>query len=465
MQRLCAAGRLRREGRAVRRVDAACGRRLLGEVFGIVQGELLKVETNQILSVVIFAVALGLIISEKVHRALVALMGAVLLVAINVITFDQAMGHLDFNTLGVLLGMMLFVSVVRLSGVFEYLAVRCAHFAKGNPWRIMLMFVVLTACLSAFLDNVTTVLLIGPMTLTMCKMLKVDPVPFFIAEIMASNIGGTATLIGDPPNIMIGSAAGFTFFDFILVDAPAVAVIVAVVLVVFYFLYGKNMGVERADVDAVMALDAASYIKDARLLKISAAMTALVVLGFMLHGTLGVESSVVALGAGALILLLSGGNIERALADVEWTTLAFFAGLFIIVGAMTETGVINMVALSLVKVTGGNLFAAMMALLFGSAIISAFLDNIPFVATMIPILLAMETAGMDVTPLWWAVSLGACLGGNGSIIGASANVVLSDISRKNGHPITFIEYLKVGFPVMMLTVAISAVYMYFRFPM
>lgn len=465
MQRLCAAGRLRREGRAVRRVDAACGRRLLGEVFGIVQGELLKVETNQILSVVIFAVALGLIISEKVHRALVALMGAVLLVAINVITFDQAMGHLDFNTLGVLLGMMLFVSVVRLSGVFEYLAVRCAHFAKGNPWRIMLMFVVLTACLSAFLDNVTTVLLIGPMTLTMCKMLKVDPVPFFIAEIMASNIGGTATLIGDPPNIMIGSAAGFTFFDFILVDAPAVAVIVAVVLVVFYFLYGKNMGVEQADVDAVMALDAASYIKDARLLKISAAMTALVVLGFMLHGTLGVESSVVALGAGALILLLSGGNIERALADVEWTTLAFFAGLFIIVGAMTETGVINMVALSLVKVTGGNLFAAMMVLLFGSAIISAFLDNIPFVATMIPILLAMETAGMDVTPLWWAVSLGACLGGNGSIIGASANVVLSDISRKNGHPITFIEYLKVGFPVMMLTVAISAVYMYFRFPM
>lgn len=422
-------------------------------------------ETNQILSVAIFVVALGLIISEKVHRALVALIGAVLLIAINVITFDQAMGHLDFNTLGVLLGMMLFVSVVRLSGVFEYLAVRCAHFAKGNPWRIMLMFVVLTACLSAFLDNVTTVLLIGPMTLTMCKMLKVDPVPFFIVEIMASNIGGTATLIGDPPNIMIGSAAGFTFFDFILVDAPVVVIIVAAVLVVFYFLYGKNMGVEQADVDAVMALDAGSYIKDARLLKISAVMTALVVLGFMLHGALGVESSIIALGAGALILLLSGGNIERALADVEWTTLAFFAGLFIIVGAMTETGVINMVALSLVKVTGGNLFAAMMVLLFGSAVISAFLDNIPFVATMIPILLAMEAAGMDVTPLWWAVSLGACLGGNGSIIGASANVVLSDISRKNGHPITFIEYLKVGFPVMMLTVAISAVYMCFRFPM
>lgn len=429
------------------------------------EGERFSVEANQILAVAVFVVALGFIISEKVHRALVALAGAVLLIAVNVITFDQAMGHLDFNTLGVLLGMMLFVSVVRLSGVFEYLAVRCAHLAKGSPWRIMLVFVVLTACLSAFLDNVTTVLLIGPMTLTLCKMLKADPVPFFIVEIMASNIGGTATLIGDPPNIMIGSAAGFTFFDFVMVDAPAVVLIVAAILVVFYFLYGKKMGVDRADVDAVMALDAGSYIKDARLLKISAVMTVLVVVGFMLHGVLQVESCIIALGAGVLILLLSGGGIERALADVEWTTLAFFAGLFIIVGALTETGVIGMIASALVDVTGGNLFAAMMVLLFGSALISAFLDNIPFVATMIPILLAMGSTGMDVEPLWWAVSLGACLGGNGSLIGASANVVLSDISRKNGYPITFIEYLKVGFPVMLLTVVISAVYLCFRFPM
>lgn len=435
-----------------------------GPAFRFLGGRF-NVEANQVLAIAVFVVALGLIISEKVHRALVALAGAVLLIAINVITFDQAMEHLDFNTLGVLLGMMLFVSVVRLSGVFEYLAIRCAHLAKGCPWRIMLMFVVLTACLSAFLDNVTTVLLIGPMTLTLCRMLKADPVPFFIAEIMASNIGGTATLIGDPPNIMIGSAAGFTFFDFVLVDAPVVVIIIAAVLVVFYFLYGKKMGVAQADVDAVMALDAGSYIKDARLLKISGVMTALVVVGFMLHGALHVESCIIALGAGVLILLLSGGSIERALADVEWTTLAFFAGLFVIVGALTETGVIGMIASALLDVTGGNLFAAMMALLFGSALVSAFLDNIPFVATMIPILLAMGAAGMEVEPLWWAVSLGACLGGNGSLIGASANVVLSDISRKNGYPITFVEYLKVGFPVMLLTVAISAVYLFFRFPM
>lgn len=422
-------------------------------------------EVNQILSVVIFVVALGIIISERVHRALVALSGAVLLIAINVITFDQAMGHLDFNTLGVLLGMMLFVAVVRLSGVFEFLAVKCAHLAKGDPWRIMLTFVILTASLSAFLDNVTTVLLVGPMTLTMCKMLKVNPIPFFIVEIMASNIGGTATLIGDPPNIMIGSAAGFTFFDFILVDAPVVVVIVAAILVVFYFLYGKKMGVQQEDIDSIMQIDANSYIKDQRLLRISVIMTILVVAGFMLHGVLHVESCIIALGAGALILLLSGSSIEDALADVEWTTLAFFAGLFIIVGAMTETGVIDMVANWLLDITHGNLFMTMMVLLFGSALISAFLDNIPFVATMIPILLAMESAGVDVTPLWWAVSLGACLGGNGTLIGASANVVLSDISKKNGYTITFIEYLKVGFPIMMLTIVISAVYLYFRFPM
>lgn len=422
-------------------------------------------ETEQILSVVIFLIALGLIISEKVHRALVALIGAVLLIAINVITFDQAMGHLDFNTLGVLLGMMLFVSVVKLSGVFEFLAIKCAHLAKGDPWRIMLLFAILTACLSALLDNVTTVLLVGPMTLTLCKMLKVNPIPYFIVEIMSSNIGGTATLIGDPPNIMIGSAAGFTFFDFILVDAPVVVMIMAAVCIVYYFLYGKKMGVAQEDINEVMALDPSNYIRDARLLKISVIMTLLVVAGFMLHGVLHVESCIIALGAGGLILLLSGSSIEEALADVEWTTLAFFAGLFIIVGAMTETGVIAMVANALIGVTHGNMLTAMMVLLIGSAIISAFLDNIPFVATMIPILLAMEAAGMDVTPLWWAVSLGACLGGNGSLIGASANVVLSDISRKNGYPITFIEYLKVGFPIMLLTIAISAVYMYFRFPM
>lgn len=421
-------------------------------------------DASQIISIVVFVVALALIVSEKIHRTLVALVGAVVLMALQVIPFDVAMGHLDFNTLGVLLGMMLFVAVVKLSGVFECLAVKCAHLAKGDPWKIMVLFILLTAVLSAFLDNVTTVLLIGPVTLTLCSLLKISPVPFFIAEIMASNIGGTATLIGDPPNIMIGSAAGFTFADFIVYDAPAVVIILIALIVAFRFLYGRKMSVGQAEIDAVLALSPSDYIKDRRLLKISVVMVALVVAGFMLHGSLGVESSIIALGAAGVILLISGTSIEHALSQVEWTTLAFFAGLFIIVGAMTETGVIDMVAHALVNATGGNVFVTMLVLVFASAVVSSFLDNIPFVATMIPILLSMEASGMDVMPLWWAVSLGACLGGNGSIIGASANVVLSDISKKNGHEITFVQFLKVGFPLMLMSVAIAAVYLVVRFP-
>ena len=416
------------------------------------------------LSVAVFVIALAVIISEKVHRALVAIAGAVLLIALHVIPFDTAMGHLDLNTLGVLFGMMLFVAVVKLSGIFEYMAVKCAHAAKGSPWKIMMLFVLLTAVFSAFLDNVTTVLLMGPVTLTLCKLLRVNPVPFFIAEILASNIGGTATLIGDPPNIMIGSAAGFEFADFIVYDAPVVLVILALLLVAFYFMYGRKMHADAEATAEVMDLAPADYIKDRRLLRISVGMRVLVVAGFMLHGALGLESSVIALGAAAIILLVSRESIEHALSQVEWTTLAFFAGLFVIVGAMTETGVIGMLAQWLIDLTGGDVFLTMLVLVFASAVVSAFLDNIPFVATMIPILLSMEASGMDVAPLWWAVSLGACLGGNGSLIGASANVVLSDISKKNGYEITFVQFLKVGFPIMLGSVAVAAVYLMLRFP-
>ena len=421
-------------------------------------------DVSQIVSIAVFVIVMAAIMTEKLHRSLAAIVGAMLVLALHVLPFDAAMEHIDFNTLGVLLGMMLFVSVVKLSGMFEFLAIKAARLAKGEPWKIMLLFVLLTAVLSAFLDNVTTVLLIGPMTLTVCKLLDVNPIPFFMTEILASNIGGTATLIGDPPNIMIGSAAGFTFFDFILYDAPAVVVILAAVLVVFYFLYGRKMHVNEEHRARIMELDEHAMIKNKRLLKQSYVMIGLVVVGFMAHGALGLESSVIALGAAGIIMLISGESIEEALANVEWTTLAFFAGLFVIVGAMAETGVIEMLAHALIDATGGNVFVTMLVLLVGSAVISSFLDNIPFVATMIPILLAMESTGMDVTPLWWAVSLGACLGGNGTLIGASANVVLSDISKKNGHEITFVQFLKTGFPIMLLTVVIAGLYLVVRFP-
>ena len=421
-------------------------------------------DSSQIISVVVFVVAMAIIMSEKMHRSLVAIVGAMLLLVLHVIPFDAAMSHIDFNTLGVLFGMMLFVSVVKLSGMFEFLAVKCAKLAKGDPWRIMLLFVLLTAVLSAFLDNVTTVLLIGPMTLTVCKLLDVNPIPFFMTEIMASNIGGTATLVGDPPNIMIGSAAGFSFFDFIMYDTPVVVVILVVILVMFYFMYGRKMNVNADKRSRILELDEHDYVKKPKLLKISAVMIAFVVAGFMLHGVLGIESSVIAMSAAGVILIVSRENIEHALLDIEWTTLTFFAGLFVIVGAMAETGVIEMLANALINATGGNVFVMMLVLLVGSAVISSFLDNIPFVATMIPILLTMEATGMDVTPLWWAVSLGACLGGNGTLIGASANVVLSDIAKKQGYEITFIGFMKVGFPIMLVTVLISAVYLIIRFP-
>lgn len=421
-------------------------------------------DASQIIAIVIFVVAMAAIMTEKLHRSLVAIVGAMLLLVLHVLPFDAAMEHVDFNTLGVLLGMMLFVSVVRLSGIFEFLAIKCARVAKGDPWKIMMLFVLLTAILSAFLDNVTTVLLIGPMTLTVCKLLDINPIPFFLTEIMASNIGGTATLIGDPPNIMIGSAAGFTFFDFIIYDAPAVVIILVVVLVAFYFMYGRKMKVNDEHKSRIMELDEHEQVKNKRLMKISIVMTAFVVVGFMAHGALGIESSVIALGAAGIILVVSGESIEEALSQVEWTTLTFFAGLFIIVGALAETGVITMLAHGLIDMTGGNVFITMMVLLVGSAIISSFLDNIPFVATMIPILLAMEATGMDVSPLWWAVSLGACLGGNGTLIGASANVVLSDISKKHGYEISFVRFLKAGFPIMLLTIIIAGIYLVVRFP-
>lgn len=421
-------------------------------------------DVNQIVAIAVFVIVMLAIMTEKLHRSLAAITGAMLVLALHVMPFDAAMEHIDFNTLGVLLGMMLFVSVVKLSGVFEFLAIKCARLAKGDPWKIMLLFVLLTAVLSAFLDNVTTVLLIGPMTLTVCKLLDINPIPFFMTEILASNIGGTATLIGDPPNIMIGSAAGYSFFDFILYDAPAVVIILAAVLVVFYFMYGRKMHVDDEHRSRIMELDEHAQIKNQRLLKQSVVMTALVVVGFMMHGALGLESCIIALGAAGIIMLISGESIEEALSNVEWTTLSFFAGLFVIVGALAETGVIGMLANGLIDMTGGNVFITMLVLLIGSAVISSFLDNIPFVATMIPILLAMEATGMDVTPLWWAVSLGACLGGNGTLIGASANVVLSDISKKHGYEISFATFFKTGFPIMLLTILIAGVYLVVRFP-
>ncbi len=424
---------------------------------------MIALTTAQIISIVIFVVVMAFIISEKVHRTTAALAGAVVLILSGVVSFDTGVEHIDFGTLGVLVGMMIFVAVVKNSGIFEYLAIRAAKIAKGNPWLIMVLFVLITAVLSAFLDNVTTVLLIGPVTYTVCKMLEVNPIPFFLTEIIASNVGGTATLIGDPPNIMIGSATGLTFFDFLANDGPAVLIILVVCIGIFYVMYGRNMGASQEKRDHVMAMHAHEAIKDQGLFKKSVVMIFLVAFAFVVHGALDIEPSVVALAAAAIMLIIGRADVEHTLMDVEWATIGFFAGLFVVVGGLAETGVIEMMAYALIDATGGNLMVTIIVLVWASAIISSFLDNIPLVATLIPIITTMESTGMDVMPLWWAVSLGACIGGIGTLIGASANVVLASISGKYGHPITFMEYTKVGFPLMILFTAISCVYLVLRF--
>lgn len=418
---------------------------------------------EQIISVVVFLLVMIAIISERVHRSVAAMAGAILLLLTHVLTIESAVTYVDMNTIGVLVGMMLFVSVVKNSGLFEYIAVKSAKLTQGQPMAILTVFMIITAVLSAFLDNVTTVLLIGPMTIAITQILEVNPVPYLLTQIMASNIGGTATLIGDPPNIMIGSSAGLSFLDFIQNTTPVVVIILLLLAILFYLLYRGSLSVAPENMKKVVGLDENLAIKSKPLLIKSVIMIVLVVLGFIFHSQLGIESATVALSAAAIMLLIGGQDAEEIILGVEWSTILFFVGLFVVVGGMNETGVIAALANWMLTFVGDNEVFAIILILWGSAIISAFLDNIPFVATLIPMLLTMESGGMDVMPLWWALSLGACLGGNGSLIGASANVVLAGVSAKNGYPITFMNYLKTGFPIMILTIVISTVYLLIRF--
>lgn len=406
---------------------------------------------------------MALVVSEKIHRALAALLGAVVLLVIGIIDFSAGMESIDFNTLGVLCGMMMFVAIVKESGLFEFVAIKSAKACKGNPWLIMIAFAVITAVFSAFLDNVTTVLLIGPMTIMLCKTLDINPVPFLLVEIIMSNIGGTATLIGDPPNIMIGSEAGLSFAQFIMVNAPIVVVIMVVLLVIFRFMYGRHLAVDEKNRLNIMELSAEDAIIDKALFRKSVVMIVLVAIAFMLHGVFNLETSVIALTAAAVIILISGRDIEVAIEGIEWGTIGFFLGLFMVVGGMEHTGVIEMLGNAIVDATGGNVVLMMIVILWASAILSSILDNIPFVATMIPIIMVMEASGIDVYPLWWALSLGACLGGNGTLVGASANVVLSGIANKEGYNITFMSFTKVAFPLMLVTVALSTIYLLILF--
>lgn len=417
----------------------------------------------KIVAVAVFLIVILLIITERVHRTAAAMAGAMVLILTGVMSADKALSYIDFNTIGVLVGMMIFVAIVRRSGMFEYIAVRAAKAVHGDPWKIMVAFTLITAVLSAILDNVTTVLLVGPMSIAIARMLKIDPVPFLMGQILASNVGGTATLIGDPPNIMIGSAAHLSFMDFLENTGFAVLFILVVLILLMKIVYEKKIELGTVDTGAIEKLDPSKSITNRALMKKGIIVLICVIVGFMFHDKLGIESSVIALTAAAVMLIIGREDVNEAIQDVEWTTILFFMSLFVVVGGLTETGIIKELASKIIDATDGHPMVTMLVLLWASALLSSILDNIPFVATLIPLILAMQADGIDVTSFWWAISLGACLGGNGTMIGASANVVLSDISTKHGYPITFKSYLKVGMPFMLLSIVISTVFLVVKF--
>ena len=420
--------------------------------------------THVIIAIAIFTLTYMAIVSEKINRTAIAIFGAVLMLIFNIEAQEVAVHHVDFNTIGLLVGMMIIVSILKRTGIFEYMAIKASKYAKGDPWRIIVIFSILTAVSSAFLDNVTTILLVAPVTMVIAKELKLNPIPFLVPEVLLANIGGTATLIGDPPNIMIGSATGLGFMDFLVNLGPVVIIITFTTLIILKFIYGKTLITTEENKQKIFAMDEHLAIKDKVLLIKSLIVLTITVLGFMFHQSFGYESATIALFGAATLLLISKLDPEDILIEIEWPTIFFFISLFILVGALEDVGAIHYLAEQMLNLTQDDIFLTAMLILWGSAIASAFLDNIPFVATMIPLITSIgQMSAMSITPLWWALALGACLGGNGTLVGASANVIASGMLEKQGFKLSFVEYMKVGFPLMLVSVVISTAYIIVRY--
>ncbi len=416
-------------------------------------------DVQALAAIVVFLAVYSLIITEKVHRTVAAMAGASVLLLTGIVPWSSAKCYIDLDTILLLAGMMIVVNIARDSGMFEYIAIKTAKLAGGSPIRVLLLFSGVTAVVSAFLDNVTTVLLLTPMLLYITRRMDVDPVPFLLSEIFASNIGGTATLIGDPPNIMIGSAAGLSFNDFVENMAPIALVTLGLTIVLIFVLYRRSFS--KAQRGRVMVLEEGDAIKDRGLLKKSVVVLSFVIFAFFFHDVLGIEPAAVALIGASILLLWSRIPPERALGKVEWATLFFFGGLFILVGGLVQTRVIDRLA-SLVTSNIHSEAQAIVMISGFSAAASAVIDNIPFTATMIPLIKAMG-GGFYTHPLWWALSLGACLGGNGTAIGASANVVVLGIAYREGMRITFKDFLRVGLVVMSSTVTVGTLLLLVRY--
>ena len=426
-------------------------------------------------STVILAATYAIIMSEKINRAIIALIGASVMILVGVFSQEEAVRGIDWNTIGLLTGMMILVSISRRSGMFQYIAVWSAQAAKAHPSGILFLLQITTAVLSAFLDNVTTVLLIVPVTLAIAKELDVPVYPYLFAEVFASNIGGTATLIGDPPNILIGTQAGLSFNDFVVHLTPVIVVVMIVQTVMIHVVWGKELRTTAEREARVMAMVPAEAIQDWLLLKQSLVVLTAVMVAFVLARPLNLEPATIGMFGAAVLMLLdnwahhtekAAQNIHQTFSDVEWITIFFFVGLFMVVHGVEHGGLLKLLAEKLVAATGGSIATAGFAILWASAVLSSIVDNIPFVATMIPLIKSMAPAygGADkIEPLWWCLSLGACLGGNGTLIGASANLTVAGIAERNGIAFRFLTYTMYAFPMMIVSVAISHLYVWWRY--
>ena len=429
----------------------------------------------KILATAIVIISYVVLFTEKVNRAIVALLGAAVMIFTGILTQETALQGVDFNTLALLIGMMTIVGISEKSGMFQYVAVWGAKKVRANPRGLLVVLAAVTAVFSAFLDNVTTVLLIAPVTFQITRKLNINPYPYLIVEIFASNIGGTATLIGDPPNILIGSSLGLSFMDFLNELAPVVTVTMIVLLLAFDFIWGRRLITTEQNKKTVMAINEIDCITDWKLLGKSLFVLAIVIFGFINAERFHIANGTIAMaGAAVLLLLYTLGSshserdhkVEEVFGLVDWTTIFFFSGLFMIVYGLDQTGVLALLGHKFVELTEGSVEKTAMLIIWASAFVSSAIDNIPFVATMIPMIKSMEESmgGREaMMPVWWALSLGACFGGNGTLIGASANVIVAGMAQREGHPISFIGFLIWSIPTMLISVAIGAIYLHIRF--
>ncbi len=429
---------------------------------------------SMILVLFIFVLTYMFIITEWVNKMTIALLGGFLIILCHVMTKsgkvftqDIALTYIDWNVIFLLIGMMIIMGVLRDTGVFQYIAIKTAQFAKGNPLRIMLFMFVITATISALLDNVTTVMIIVPVNILIASELGISPIPFVITQAVASNIGGTATLIGDPPNIMIGSATELTFLDFLINLTPVIIVITLVSLLVITLLFRNTMQVNNTKRAKLMEFDTSNLITNRKLLRRILIVIGLLLIGFTTQELLELTSGTIAIIAALVILIMSNRKeVEHIMSkSVDWVSLFFFVGLFMIVGGLKETGILDIVARFILTATHSNLKLTSLAMVWFAGFLSAVIDNIPFVATMIPLIkdMASSFGGVSIHPLWWSLALGSCLGGNGTMIGASANIISVGIAKKSGHPISFWLFTKYSIILTVVSLVISTLYIYLRY--